>query len=105
MTQTSAFTGPPLPLWFIPRFVVSRNDESLTAKGYTLVDLYLGYRHRFWEIGAVIENLFNRSWREAQFANQSQLRLAPYNETEPVTDIHFTPGNPINVRATASLYF
>ncbi len=80
-------------------------DESLTAQGYTLVDLYLGYRRRFWEIGVVIENLFNRRWREAQFANQSQLRLAPYNETAPVTDIHFTPGNPINVRVTASLYF
>jgi len=80
-------------------------DESLTAQGYTLVDLYLGYRRRFWEIGVVVENLFNQSWREAQFANDSQLRIAPYNETAPVTDIHFTPGNPINVRATASLYF
>ncbi len=80
-------------------------DESLTAQGYTLVDLYLGFRRRFWEIGVVIENLFDRRWREAQFANQSQLRLAPYNETAPANDIHFTPGNPINVRATASLYF
>jgi len=90
------------------RYVADRpatQDESLTAQGYTLVDLYLGYRRSFWEIGVVIENLFNRSWREAQFANDSQLRIAPYNETAPVTDIHFTPGNPINARATASLYF
>ncbi|HKD38722.1 MAG TPA: TonB-dependent receptor [Myxococcaceae bacterium] len=80
-------------------------DESLTAEGYTLVDLSLGYRHRFWELGLVIENLLDSSWREAQFANDSQLRIAPYNEAEPVTDIHFTPGNPINVRATLALYF
>ena len=80
-------------------------DRSLTAQGYTVVDLSLGYRHSFWEVGLVIENLFNVRWREAQFANQSQLRNPPYNETAPVTDIHFTPGNPINARATLALYY
>jgi outer membrane receptor protein involved in Fe transport len=80
-------------------------DESLTAEGYTIFDLSLGYRHSFWEVGLVIENLFNQQWREAQFATESQLRIAPYNETQPVTDINFTPGNPINVRATVALYF
>jgi outer membrane receptor protein involved in Fe transport len=90
------------------RYVGSRpatQNESLSAEGYTLVDLSLGYRHSFWELGLVIENLLDSSWREAQFANDSQLRNPPYNETEPVTDIHFTPGNPINVRATVALYF
>lgn len=80
-------------------------DESLTAEGYTIFDLTLAYRHSFWEVGLVIENLFNARWREAQFANDSQLRIAPYNESEPVTDIHFTPGNPINIRGTLALYF
>jgi outer membrane receptor protein involved in Fe transport len=80
-------------------------DESLTAQGYTIFDLSLGYRRSFWELGLVIENLFDQSWREAQFANESQLRIPPYNESGPVTDIHFTPGNPFNVRATLALYF
>jgi len=80
-------------------------DESLTAQGYTIFDLSLAYRRSFWEIGLVVENLFNQSWREAQFAGDSQLRIPPYNETAPVTDIHFTPGNPINARATVALYF
>jgi len=80
-------------------------DESLTAEGYTLFDLSLGYRRAFWELGLVIENVFNQRWREAQFANDSQLRIPPYNETRPSTDIHFTPGNPNNVRATLSLYY
>jgi len=80
-------------------------DRSLFAEGYTVIDLSLGYRRSFWEVGVVVENLFNASWREAQFANESQLRLAPYNETAPVTDIHFTPGAPINVRGTATFYF
>lgn len=80
-------------------------DRSLTAQGYTVVDLSLGYRHSFWELGLVIENLFNARWREAQFANDSRLRNPPYNETAPVTDIHFTPGNPINARVTLALYY
>jgi len=80
-------------------------DRSLSAQGYTVFDLSLGFRRSFWELGVVVENLFNASWREAQFANDSQLRLPPYNETAPVTDIHFTPGAPINVRGTATLYF
>ena len=80
-------------------------DRSLSAQGYTVVDLSLGYRHSFWELGLVIENLFNVRWREAQFANDSRLRNPPYNETAPVTDIHFTPGNPINARATLALYY
>ena len=80
-------------------------DGSLTAEGYTLVDLTLGYRRRFWEVGLVVENLFNQQWREAQFANDSQLRFAPYNETSPVSDVHFTPGNPTSLRLTVSLFY
>jgi outer membrane receptor protein involved in Fe transport len=80
-------------------------DRSLTAQGYTVVDLSLGYRRSFWEMGVIVENLFNSQWREAQFANDSRLSLSPYNETTPVTDIHFTPGNPANIRATLALYF
>jgi len=80
-------------------------DRSLTAQGYTLIDLFLGYRRSFWEVGLVIENLFDAKWREAQFADESQLRLPPYQESAPVTDIHFTPGPPLNVRGTLALYF
>jgi outer membrane receptor protein involved in Fe transport len=80
-------------------------DGSLIAQGYTLFEATVGYRHKWWELGLVIENLFNTSWAEAQFASQSQLVEAPYNETQPVTDLQFTPGNPINVRVTASAYF
>lgn len=80
-------------------------DESLVARGYTLLDVSVGYRHSFWEVGLIAENALDQKWREAQFANDSQLRRAPYNENAPVTDIHFTPGNPLNARASLSLYF
>jgi outer membrane receptor protein involved in Fe transport len=80
-------------------------DRSLTAQGYTVFDLSLAYRYKFLEVGLVIENLFNTSWREAQFANESQLRLPPYLESAPVMDIHFTPGSPLSVRGTVAVYF
>jgi hypothetical protein len=80
-------------------------DRALTAEGYTLVDLTLGYRWRFIEVGLVVENLFNTPWREAQFGDFSQLRGAPYLEAEPVRDIHFTPGNPLSVRGTVSFHY
>jgi hypothetical protein len=80
-------------------------DESLIAQGYSLFDLSLGYRRAFWELGVVVENLFDRRWREAQFANDSLLAVPPYSEVAPVTDIHFTPGNPLNGRVTLSLFF
>jgi len=80
-------------------------DASLTAEGYTLLEVSAGYRWRFVEVGAVVENLLDVTWREAQFANDSQLRNPPYDESSPVTDIHFTPGNPINVRGTVTLYY
>jgi TonB family protein len=80
-------------------------DGSITAKGYTLVDLSLGYRWRFVEVGLVVENLLDTEWSEAQFASASRLAFAPYNEAAPVTDLHFTPGSPVNGRLTLSLFF
>ncbi len=47
------------------------------------------------------ENLFNQEWNEAQFDTESRLR----NETEPVSEIHFTPGTPLFVKAGISYKF
>src|SRR5262249_35121475 len=85
-------------------------DGTLTATGYTLLDAYLGFAHRRFELGLILENVVNVSWREAQFADDSRLRptrSAPRLpiETTPVTDIHFTPGNPINARGALTVYF
>jgi TonB family protein len=80
-------------------------DRSLTAQGYTLFDLSLGYRYRFVEVGLVAENLANVEWREAQFANDSRLANPPFNEPATVSDVHFTPGNPLNGRVTLTLFY
>ena len=80
-------------------------DGSLTAQGYFVVDLTVAYRWRFLEAALAIQNLFNAEYREAQFANESIVRIPPYNEAVPVNDIHFTPGNPIGVYGTLTLFF
>jgi outer membrane receptor protein involved in Fe transport len=86
------------------RYIANRaanEDYSITAKGYFITDASLSYAVRKWEIGAVIENLFNSKWNEAQFATESRLR----NETTPVTELHYTPGNPFFVKLKVAVHF
>ena len=91
------------------------------AAGYTLVDAFAGYGTRRWEVLAQLENVLDSSWREAQFANRSCSRAenatpgnacfvdpATGRRTDPgaiLPDVHFTPGNPINLTVTAKLFF
>ncbi|HPH69021.1 MAG TPA: TonB-dependent receptor, partial [Kofleriaceae bacterium] len=54
----------------------ANNDGSLTADGWVLVDLVGAKRvHRNVLLTLTLNNLFNASWREAQFADVS--RVAP----------------------------
>jgi outer membrane receptor protein involved in Fe transport len=94
-------------------------DRFFTAEGFTRLDATAGYRHPRFEVALSGQNLTNTSWREAQFANVSRLP----NETSPAScpagtrpvldgtqflgceDVHFTPGAPINLQATATLFF
>jgi outer membrane receptor protein involved in Fe transport len=83
------------------------DPNGLQAQGYLVVDLTLAYRWRFLELGLVVENVLNSEYREAQFANRSYVagRDDPSLAGQGVEDIHFTPGNPISVRATVAVYF
>lgn len=94
-------------------------DRFLVADGFTRMDAMLGYRGRRYELSLQVQNLLNTKWREAQFANVSRLA----SETAAAScgpgtraatdgavfvgceDVHFTPGTPINVFATAALSF
>jgi outer membrane receptor protein involved in Fe transport len=78
-------------------------DGSLTATGYTVFDLTAGYRWRFLEVLLSIQNLFNATWREAQFATVSRIPSDPSSAGQ--NDINFTPGAPLNLTATAIVYF
>ena len=112
------------------RPILDPGDEALfrgagrpvpVAQGYTLVDLFAGYEAARWEVVAALENALDSGWREAQFANRSCSRAenasaasacsqrdAGGAATTPAAilpDVHFTPGNPINLTLTARLYF
>jgi hypothetical protein len=76
-------------------------DNSVVARGYFLTDAVLNFTRSRFEIGITVQNLFNQNWNEAQFDTESRL----FNELEPVSEIHFTPGTPLNVMGHVSLFF
>jgi hypothetical protein len=78
-------------------------DETNTiiAKGYTIFDAGMFYTKSKFEIGIIIQNIFNAKWKEAQFATTSKLT----NEKEYVTEIHYTPGTPFLAKLKMSYFF
>lgn len=66
-----------------------------------MFDASLGHRFGWFEAALDVRNVFNTSWREVQFANESRLR----GETEPVRDIHFTPAWPSTILGRTTAYW
>ena len=86
------------------RYLKSRpanEDNSIIAKGYFVADASINCTKAKYEIGLAVDNIFNVKWNEAQFATTSQLQ----NETAPVDELNFTPGNPFSVRAKLVVFF
>jgi len=86
------------------RYLAARpanEDYSVTASGYFIGNMLIAYRYLGFRVFAQVENLLNQEWNEAQFDTESRL----YNETLPVSEIHFTPGNPINFQVGISFEF
>lgn len=79
----------------------ANEDNSVVAPGYTVVDLAADYHSSKYKIGITIENLLNTEWNEAQFDTESRL----FNETEPVDELHFTPGTPFAAKVSCSVFF
>jgi hypothetical protein len=68
----------------------ANEDNSIIAKGYFLADANISYSKNQFEFGFSVENIFNSTWNEAQFATTSRLQ----HEIAPETELNFTPGNP-----------
>ncbi|WP_353482047.1 TonB-dependent receptor [Haliscomenobacter sp.] len=87
------------------RYMANRpanEDNSIAAKGYFVPDVQLNYAYKKkWELGLNLQNVINTQWKETQFATESRL----FNETEPVEEIHFTPGTPFFARLSFTLFF
>ena len=79
----------------------ANEDNSVVATGHTLLNAVLGYRLKKFRIFAQVENILNMEWNEAQFDTESRL----YDEPEPVSELHYTPGNPFNVQIGLSYEF
>jgi len=106
------------------------DDGALVARGFTQVDLHVGYRHRWFDLGLDIENLLDSRFRSAQFATVGRLateppvgapapsglpcgkdgRLAATSAGAPdgsfagCEDVHFTPAYPLSIRFMATLF-
>jgi len=86
------------------RYIGSRpanESNSVVAEGYTLINLRLGYKIGKVTFFGNVENLTNTDWNEAQFDTESRLKYEP----NPVSEINFTPGNPINFKLGISVHF
>ncbi len=79
----------------------ANEDNSIIAKGYTVVDVNMGYSWKSLNFGIQIQNLLNTEWNETQFATESRLQ----NETKSVEEIHFTPGIPFYIMGMVEYKF
>jgi outer membrane receptor protein involved in Fe transport len=79
----------------------ANSDNTVTAEGYFIVDAAINYTQRRWEVGIVAENLLNSEWNEAQFDTESRL----FDEPEPVSELHFTPGHPLFIKGKIAFFF
>ena len=79
----------------------ANEDNSVVAKGYFVWDGTLNYTSKNWELGISVQNIFNVKWKETQFDTESRL----YNETSPVSEIHFTPGTPFFGKLSYTYFF
>lgn len=77
-------------------------DEARTStiRGYNIFDLLAKYKWSRYEFLFSIINLANKKWRSAQFFHESQLKT----EAQPVNDIHFTPGEPLTIKAGVTVH-
>ncbi len=79
----------------------ANEDNSVVAEGFTLLDFVATRNIRSFEVKLAVENLLDVAWNEAQFDTESRLR----DEAVPVSELHFTPGNPFNVRVGLTYRF
>ncbi|MCW3093673.1 MAG: TonB-dependent receptor [Ferruginibacter sp.] len=86
------------------RFIGDRpanENYSLTAKGYFITDAVINFTRPLYEIGLVINNIFNERWKETQFETITRLK----NEPAPVDEVCFTAGTPFSAKLSFTVKF
>ena len=79
----------------------ANSTYTLTAQGYCVTDLTVNYTRPKYELGLVVENLFNIQWNESQFEYVSRLR----SESHPVDEVSYTPGVPFFAKLKFAVFF
>lgn len=79
----------------------ANEDNSVVAKGYFVWDGTVNYTTQKWELGVSVHNIFNVKWKETQFDTESRL----YNESQSISEIHFTPGTPFFSKLSFTYFF
>jgi outer membrane receptor protein involved in Fe transport len=79
----------------------ANEDNSIVAPGHTLINASLAYIYNQFTFTLFGENLFNSEWNEAQFSTETRLK----GETGSVTELCYTPGNPLNFQFGISYRF
>lgn len=79
----------------------ANENNTVTAKGYFLLDALANYTMDRFAFGLSAENLLNAEWNQAQFDTESRLK----NEAQPVDELHFTPGTPFFLKGSFTYYF
>ncbi len=80
----------------------ANENNSVTAPGYFIMDAVIGYTRGRYQLGVTIQNLLNnKNWNEAQFDTETRLQ----NEVDPVSELHYTPGSPFNIKGSFSVFF
>jgi outer membrane receptor protein involved in Fe transport len=71
-------------------------DETVQARGSTVFDLVAGRRWRSFELGLSVENLFDATWREIQYASD----VRPSRRVEIRRDMLVSTGIPLTAMVT-----
>lgn len=79
----------------------ANEDNSVVAKGYFITDAFISYQVKKYEFAITAQNVLDVQWKETQFDTESRL----FNETQPVSEIHFTPGTPFFLKASFTYLF
>ncbi len=79
----------------------ANEDNSVIAKGYFLLDAALSYAFKKLEFSLTATNLMNVTWNEAQFDTESFIP----GDAAPVSELTFTPGDPMFFKAGVRFLF
>lgn len=79
----------------------ANESNTVTAKGYFLLDGGITYTRPKFEISLNASNILNCNWNEAQFDTETKLK----GEYASVSELTFTPGDPAFLKTGIAFFF